>query len=80
MLGLLAWCENHQGIAQGSGAGKVTVTLAQAEAIKAEAKAKALPTVDSMRELFVRFDYNKNKMLSLAELDKVQLAELAGGG
>lgn len=53
---------------------------AKAQAELAEAKAKPLPTVDSMRELFVRFDYNKNKMLSLAELDKVQLGGLMGGG
>lgn len=44
---------------------------AAAQAQFADAKAKPLPTADSIHELFLRFDYNKNKHLSLAEMDKV---------
>lgn len=35
------------------------------------AKAHPLPSVATIKELFERFDFNKNKVLSLAEIDKV---------
>ena len=55
-----------------NGTGVATVALAaEAQAVFSAAKAKPLPTLGVMRELFGRFDYNKNKVLSLAEIDKV---------
>jgi hypothetical protein len=51
--------------------GGAQVLPAEAQAKFAANTAAELPATEKMKELFARFDYNKNKHLSLAEIDKV---------